>query len=148
MELDLRSGLFLCPVFYDGDPCGANGMPLPLDAPDRALHFTEHAAKMQASGSALICLDKLPAALAPAREAVGGIMHFRKLTAPDGRDFLPLFLHYQAMTGIFGQNIRFGVVSFADVRERCIREQDIAGIVVGPGSLNKILPRELLMQEA
>lgn len=147
MELDLQNGLFLCPVYYDGDPCDANSIPLPLREPDHALHFTENAAKMNAAGAKLFCLDTLPAVLRPASEPVGGVMHFRKITAPDGKDFLPLFLHYQAMAGIFGSSIRIGVVSFADVRQFCIDECDIAGIVVGPGSLNKILPREILMQK-
>ncbi len=145
MELDLRNGLFLCPVFLDGDPCDANGIPLPLSTPDSALHFTEHAARMSDAGAKLICLDQLPDTLSPAKKAAG-ILHFRKLTAPNGSDYIPLFLHYQVMTGIFGSSIRIGVVSFADARQLCLDESGLAGIVVAPGHLNRILPRALLMQ--
>ena len=130
MEIDLRGGLFLCPVYFEGDPCGENGIPLPLLIPDHDLHFTEHAKNMYSAGAKLICLDALPAEIAPARKPVGGMMHFRKITSPDGMDYIPLFLHYQAMTGIFGERIRIGVVGFADVRQRCIAEKDIAGIAV------------------
>ncbi len=148
MEINLQTGLFLCPVFYEGDPCDAKGMPLPLNAPDCALHFTENAAKMSAAGAKLICLDSLPAAYAPAGEPFGGIMHFRTITSPDGRDYIPLFLHYQAMTGIFGSNIHIGIVSFSDVRTRCVQEEQIAGIVVAPGNLNQIISRGMLMHSS
>ena len=147
MEINLLNDLFMCPVYCDGDPCGADGLPLPPEQPDEALHYTVHAAQMQAAGSALVCLDEMPAAFAPATEASGGMMHLRKITAPDGRDFIPLFLEYRAMTDMFGDKIHIGIVSFADVRQRCIEESDIAGIVIAPGSLNMIFTREMLMQE-
>lgn len=146
MEVDLRNDLFLCPVYYDSEPCGGNGIPLPLNAPDDALHFTADAAKMHEAGARVVCLDGLPAKYVPAAEPVGGKMYFRKITAPDGSDYVPLFMHYQAITGIFGQNIHIGIVSFADVRQICMDEQNIAGIVLAPGSLNRILTREMLMQ--
>ena len=61
MEIDLQNGLFMCPVYYECDPCDANGLPLPLDEPDYLLHFTENAAKLLNAGSRLFCLDDLPA---------------------------------------------------------------------------------------
>lgn len=144
MELDLMNNLFLCPGYYKEDPCDANGIPLPLNEPDLSLHFTKNAARMYKNGTKLICLDQLPAGCQPATQAVGSIMHFRKITSPDRRDYIPLFLHFQTMTGIFGKNIHIGVVCFDDVRQLCMEEMSIAGIVIAPGNINKIIPREML----
>lgn len=145
MEIDMSNNLFLCPGYYEEDPCDANGIPLPLNEPDTSLHFTKNAARMYENGAQLICLDQLPANCRPATQAVGSIMHFRKITSPDGKDYIPLFLHYQALTGLFGNCIHIGAVSFADVRHLCLADASIAGIVIAPGTFNQIIPREKLM---
>lgn len=147
MKIDLQNDLFLCPAVYDSDPLDAAGMPMPLEVPDRALHFTEHAARMLESGSSLICMDSLPADLLPAEEPLGEFFHFRTVKAPDGKEYIPLFLPYQAMIQLFGNRIHIGVVSFADARRLCISEPEIAGIVVAPGILNQIITREMLMRK-
>lgn len=145
MKIDLQNHLFLCPVFFDSDPIGANRLLLPLNKPDYALHFTANAAKMSAAGSTLICMDGIPADYAPAKTLSGEVIRLRKITAPDGKDYIPLFLHYQGLTAIYGKNIHIGVVSLTDVRQLCLGERSISGIVIAPGTANQIIPREALL---
>lgn len=144
-EINLVNDLFLCPVFFDADPCTADGKPLPLNAEDMEVHFTAKASEMLSNGSKVILTDKMPDGYGPAKEVNRGIMHMRKIDSPDGQSFIPLFTSYQAMVNIFGKNIHVGVISFEDARTVCREDEDLAGIAIAPGRMNQIIPREALV---
>ncbi|MBO4523261.1 MAG: hypothetical protein J5723_01115, partial [Ruminococcus sp.] len=138
---DLRKDLFLCPVVFESDKIDDNNIPLQLSAPDKELHFTLKAKEMAEAGSELHCVDELPDNMEPAKELQEGALHLRLLNAPDGSSFIPLFISYSVMTGIFGKNIHVGVISFDDAYELCRSDESIAGIVAAPGILDNLIMR-------
>lgn len=143
-DINLRTDLFLCPVVFDSDI--KSGDNKPDDVEDNELHYTQNAVEMVKAGCELFCVDELPDELVSAKEAHEGVLHFRLINSPDGKEYIPLFASYSSMTGIFGKNIHIGVISFADAYELCMKESNIAGIVVAPGHVNKVLTRETLAE--
>lgn len=144
-SIDITKDLFLCPVFFDGDPVDANGNPTPLLYADKNLHFTEQSAQMVGDGSGIFLMDELPTEYEPAVIGSDSVMHFREINAPDGAAFIPLFVSYAALVGIFGTNIHIGVISYNEATRLCVEDEQIAGVVIGPGQFNEIVPREDLV---
>lgn len=152
--IDLNSDLFLAPVLFDDETEEA------LTAPDTQLHFFPVAGRMWQAGSARLWgSTDMPEGYAPATESVGRFMHVRCLQAPTGDQYLPLFTSFDALFYYFGQNIRVGVLSYADAvalaaDTQVAVERDgqsvvlpCAGIVIAPGILNQIIPADQMNTE-
>jgi hypothetical protein len=72
-------------------------------------------------------------------------IHLRMLkNGATGLEYIPLFVSYQSMFAIFGQNIHVGLISFADAKDFA---KECEGIVLGPGVFNKIFTKEMLSEE-
>ena len=131
VRVSLSDNLFLMPMLYDGDP-------YVLPAPDRALHIWPKAGEMLQQGAKLLCTDGIPEGYAPATAPGPSAMHGRLLkNSQSGTEYVPLFFSFQAMFQIFGPNIRVSIISFAEAQELC---KECAGIVLGPGAINCVLP--------
>ena len=56
---------------------------------------------------------------------------------------MPLFTSYKEMTFIYGTAIQIGVIDYETAKSFCLKE-GFYGVVVAPGVLNKIIPKEEL----
>lgn len=141
-DLKLLADLFLCPVEFDGIK---SALLKRLNVRDYKLHFTPRSAAMSVNGADIYLLDSLPEKYAPAKAANKNVMRFRTIKNPNnGQEYIPLFISYQSMIQVFGENIAVGVVSFMDIMPEAADEAQISGIVVGPGIINKIMSKKEL----
>ena len=133
-NLDTKNDLFIIPIEYESDH---NKPP----ESDTCLHFAETEATMYKNGSKIWCLE-LPKNFTLAKEASKSLMHYQTIASPAGDRYMALFTSYKSMTSIFGSKIqRIGVISYETAKEFCLNE-GFSGIVVAPGVLNKIIPKE------
>ena len=56
---------------------------------------------------------------------------------------MPLFTSYKEITSIYGTAIQIGVIDYETAKSFCLKE-GFYGVVVAPGVLNKIIPKEEL----
>ena len=134
-DLDTKNDLFIIPIEYEDK---LNESP----ENDTSLHFSQTEVNMYKNGSKIWCLE-LPDNFSLAKEASNSIMHYQTIAKPTGERYMPLFTSYKVMTSIYGSKIRVGVISFQTAKEFCLNE-GFEGIVVAPGSLNKIISKEEL----
>lgn len=143
--IDFETDLFLVPINYTGEAPGA------LDAPDTALHYFPLAAEMTMNGAWLWGAADMPEGYAPATEGRNETMHVWCLKAPDGTQYIPLFVSFESLFHFYGRNVHVAVISFSeaaamtgtpitDMVDGEAVELPCAGIVVAPGILDRIIP--------
>ena len=133
--LDVENDLFIIPIEYEDK---MNKSP----EFDDSIHFSQTEANMYANGSKIWCLE-LPENYSLAKEAGKSLMHYQTIASPNGERYMPLFTSYKVMTSIFGNKLRVGIISFETAKEFCLNE-GFKGVVVAPGTLNKIISKEEL----
>ena len=133
--LDTQNDLFIIPMEYEDK---LNKSP----ELDTSLHFSQTEAIMYKNGSKIWCFE-LPNNFSLAEEAGNSPMHYQTIASPTGDRYMPLFTSYKVMTSIFGNKYRVGVISFETAKEFCLKE-GFKGVVVAPGVLDKIIPKEEL----
>ena len=151
--LVLDEDLFLVPIIFEGEEDGY------LDAPDPMLHYFPVAAEMKLNGAHLWGEEDMPEGYAPAEEADDRMMHIWTIQNANGEMYVPLFISFEGLFSIFGENVHVGVISYEEAAEMAMTEvvdevdgvtvtQQCAGIVLAPGVINDIIPLEQLIQEA
>ena len=133
--IDAKNDLFIIPIEFEDK----------LNKPpeyDATLHFSNTEKNMYENGTKIWCLE-LPENFSLAKEANNSLMHYQTIANPSGDRYMPLFTSFKTMTSIFGNNIRVGVISYETAKEFCLNE-GFKGVVVAPGVLNKIIPKEEL----
>lgn len=132
VTIDMKKDLYLIPVIFDGEDASTV-----LSEPDYELHYFPGAAKMFSEGSRINCTDLIPANFRNAGKARSEVMHARLLlNKQTGKQYVPLFLSYETLTSMIN-TIHVGVISFAEAKKLA---EECAGVVIGPGVVNKIIP--------
>ena len=138
--IDLKSGVFLAPISYEGEVGG-------LSEPDKEIHVWTKVGEMLRNGKKLQLIGAVPDGYHFAQKADGRLMHIRLLKDSYNKEWIPLFIDFGTMFQIFGNNIHVACISYEDAKEQCLLEvnKDIcAGIVVAPGMVNQLITREEL----
>lgn len=130
----LKNDLFIIPISYEVNNISPES--------DHSIHFGASEALMYNKGSKIWCLD-LPEDYIVAKEPGGTIFHYQTLAKPSGERYMPLFTSYKEMTSIYGTAIQIGVIDYETAKSFCL-EEGFYGVVVAPGVLNKIIPKEEL----
>ena len=134
-DLDIKNDLFIIPIEYEDE---LNKSP----KSDTYLHFSKTEEEMYNNGSKIWCLE-LPENFSFEKEIRNSPIHYQTIANPSGERYMPLFNSYNIMTSIYGNNLKVGVISYETAKEFCLKE-GFKGIVVAPGDLNKIIPKEEL----
>ena len=134
-DLDIKNDLFIIPIEYEDQ---LNKTP----KSDNYLHFSKTEGEMYKNGSKICCLD-IPEYFEFAKEVHNSPMHYQTIANPSGGRYIPLFTSYKVMTSIYGNNLKVGIISYETAKQFCLNE-GFNGVVVAPGVLNKIIPKEEL----
>ena len=134
-DLDIKNDLFIIPIEYEDE---LNKSP----KSDMYLHFSKTEGEMYNKGSKIWC-HELPENFSFAKEIRNSPIHYQTIANPSGERYMPLFNSYNIMTSIYGKNLKVGIISYETAKEFCLKE-GFKGIVVAPGNLNKIIPKEEL----
>ena len=141
-DSSFNNAVFLIPVLFDNEDDNTV-----LDAPDYNLHVMPKAALAIEEGHPVMIKDSddFPDYKPQTKPGEQQNIHLRMLkNGATGLEYIPLFVSYQSMFAIFGQNIHVGLISFADAKDFA---KECEGIVLGPGVFNKIFTKEMLSEE-
>ncbi len=141
-DTSINNAIFLIPVLFDNED--ENTV---LDAPDYNLHVMPKAVLSIKEGHPVMVkdLEDFPEYKPQTKPGEGQNIHLRMLkNGATGLEYIPLFVSYQSMFAIFGQNIHVGLISFADAKDFV---KECNGIVLGPGVYNKIFTKEMLSEQ-
>ena len=134
-ELDIKNDLFIIPMAYENEINQVQEF-------DDSIHFSTKEASMYKNGSKIWCID-LPDNFSISTTQGNSPMHYQTIAKPTGERYMPLFTSYTIMSSIFGNKYRVGVICYETAKQFCLNE-GFEGIVVAPGTLNKIIPKEEL----
>ena len=138
MAVDVRKAVFITPMGYEVNE--------KLENPDYCLHGGLEEAQLLDNGGIFVVFD-LPldkfSTTQDENAVKGKTIHYQTLMGPDGRRFFPLFDSYKNAVNIFGKNIRFAMSCY-DTAIKMAKEENLSGIVIGPGTSNIMLPIEKL----
>ena len=135
----LEKALCLIPFNYGDEPDA-------IEHPDKYIHSGAEEAALYSDGGVLLCPD-LPSVYEYATEASSSPMHFQTIADGFGNRYIPMFTSFEAMTDIFGIRIRVALICYKTAKKYCLTE-DIAGIVIGPGTIDEIITRETIEEES
>lgn len=133
ITVDVQKDVFLIPFGYSGEG--------PLTAPDTSIHCTGISGVRIMEGARILALDGVPEGYA-FYQGTAGTMHFQTIMPPTGQRYMPLFTRFDHMFHVYGRNIRVAAITLDDTR-KFMNECD--GVVIAPGSLNRVIPREQLI---
>ena len=134
-NIDEKNDLFIIPIEFE------DSLNKPLEN-DTSLHFSLKEKNLYENGSKIWCID-LPENFSLSTKINNSLMHYQTIEKPNGERYMPLFNSYNIMTSIYGKNLKVGIISYETAKEFCLKE-GFKGIVVAPGNLNKIIPKEEL----